>query len=558
MDPWEMDWGGSQQASQNPWEMDWGGQPTTPSIKDRAKALAAGVNRGALNLAGMPVDTALNLVDLAKAGYGSVGGALGMPASSMPELTNRGNVPMSSEWLAQKAASLGAGDAIQNPNPQDALSRYAYAGGQAAAPIMFGGGGSAGLASSVRNVSAGGLGNMAGQAADDAGLPPSAQLLASMAVPAAVTGVTRGAQIKQDRAEQAKIDNSVRDQVIADAQKAGYVIPPMNVNPQHPGLTNRVISAIGLKVPLEQEASIKNTSVTDRLAKQYVGLPPDEPITTDSLSSIRANAGQAYDAVKQTGTIPVDGQYIRDITAVNNQYLKGASGNRTLSSKDAEMAIADAAKPTISGDQAVYLVRKLREAGFKNIKADDVVKNTTGDVQRGLSQALDDLIGRHLQANGTPQQYRDYLEARQTIAKAHTIEDALNQAGHVDARKLATMLDKGIPLSGEALQIAKAASVVPQGMQQVTSANPGLGTLLGWGGLGAAGTVATGNPTWLAAQLIPAIRPAARKIALSGPYQRSIAKPSDYKASLSARLLPELFPQDMGGLLGAFAVPPRE
>jgi len=183
---------------------------------------------------------------------------------------------------------------------------------------------------------------------------------------------------------------------------------------------------------------------------------------------------------------------------------------------------------------------------------------STGDVQRGIAKALDDLIGRHLQANGTPQQYRDYLAARETIAKAHTIEDALNQSGHVDARKLASMLDKGSPMSGEALQIAKAASVVPQGMQQVTSANPGLGTLLGWGGLGAAGTVATGNPAWLAAQLIPALRPAARKIALSGPYQRNIAKPSDYKSSWMTQLLPELFPQDMGGLLGAYAVPPRD
>jgi len=94
---------------------------------------------------------------------------------------------------------------------------------------------------------------------------------------------------------------------------------------------------------------------------------------------------------------------------------------------------------------------------------------------------------------------------------------------------------------------------------QVKSANPAMG-MFGGGSMVSSALLAamTQDPRFLAGMVLPVIPPAARKIAMSGPYQRRFAKPADYKSSWMTQLLPELFPQDMSGLLGAYAVPPRD
>lgn len=113
--------------------------PTDVTFADYAQAAASGVNRGALTgIPGMPVDTALNVWDLLKAGVGTVGGAMGMKPENLPQLTDRASIPMSSDWLAKQVRKTGAG--IDPNRPDDFTSRMLAGGGSALiSALMLGG-----------------------------------------------------------------------------------------------------------------------------------------------------------------------------------------------------------------------------------------------------------------------------------------------------------------------------------------------------------------------------------------------------------------------------------
>lgn len=94
---------------------------------DRVRALSSGVGKGMANLAGLPVDTAENVINLAKAGYGTAATALGRPDLA-PETTS--GAFGGSEYI-KKLMERG-GVSTTNPNPQDPSSRILHRGGMIA------------------------------------------------------------------------------------------------------------------------------------------------------------------------------------------------------------------------------------------------------------------------------------------------------------------------------------------------------------------------------------------------------------------------------------------
>lgn len=107
----------------------------------------------------------------------------------------------------------------------------------------------------------------------------------------------------------------------------------------------------------------------------------------------------------------------------------------------------------------------------------------------------------------------NFRNARNLIAKTYTVEKALNQvSGSVDARKLASQLQKGKPLTGELRSAAEFASRFPKAAQTVE----GMGSLpqtspLDWAA-GAGMSTAMASPLGL---LSIGARPAARYAALA-------------------------------------------
>lgn len=112
--------------------------PTKPQVTagQRANAFAAGANQGFLGLLGLPMDSLLNLGNLASAGLGVAQSKITGTApweTFNPQPAE--NVPFTSAWLTNKANKL-PGRPAEVPRPDDMASRYLAASGQAVPAAM--------------------------------------------------------------------------------------------------------------------------------------------------------------------------------------------------------------------------------------------------------------------------------------------------------------------------------------------------------------------------------------------------------------------------------------
>lgn len=172
-------------------DLDFSDIPSRPlSAMEGAGAFASGFNRSALaGIPGMPVKTALDVADLARAGYGFVGHKLGMlTADEMPQPLDRSQFLGSPDWIADKIGSTNVGRAaINNPRPDDPAARVLNSGGSAVA---------AGMSARPTDAAMQFASGAAGQIAAENGASPEWAMVASMSPQTALTAgqaATRGA-----------------------------------------------------------------------------------------------------------------------------------------------------------------------------------------------------------------------------------------------------------------------------------------------------------------------------------------------------------------------------
>jgi hypothetical protein len=309
-------------------------------------------------------------------------------------------------------------------------------------------------------------------------------------------------------------------QAAKEAQEAGYVIPPTQVNPS---LLNRLIEGSAGKISTAQNASFKNQQVTNKLAAKSLGLPEDVVITPEVLINLRTSAGKAYENLGATGTIKTSSKF--------NQALDNIKVY-----KDAKLA--ETQFPTGKVNPIIETIDSLRSPSFdvsSAVSKINVLRNDAdiayrsgdkalGKANKEASQVLEDTIQNYLANTKQTDLLQKFKDARQLIAKTYSVENAFNQTtGSIDAKKLAAQLAKGKPLTGELKQSAQFAQAFPTAAQttermgSIPQTSPldlyaslGLGTAGLYGGDAQTGALgfATG-----------AIRPALRAIALSKPIQ---------------------------------------
>lgn len=284
--------------------------------------------------------------------------------------------------------------------------------------------------------------------------------------------------------------NAVRDQTLKAARDAGYVVPPATSNP---GATSQAVESIAGKAATQSAAALKNQKVTNSIVRTELGMGKNAPITEKALGDIRSKAGQVYAQVKGSGVIQTDQQYLNDVVGLTNgadditQNFAGAS----VQAGDKIQALADSlAQDKFTASSAVEYVKNLRKQSSANFKTayasgGDPDKLALAHAQWDAAGSLEDMIGRHLSAQGQPELATAFDKARVTIAKTYSAQSALNPAtGNIVAKNLATQLKRGKKLSDGFEAIGRFAQAFPKAATEQTESRgvSALGAVAGIGG----------------------------------------------------------------------------
>lgn len=370
--------------------------------------------------------------------------------------------------------------------------------------------------------------------AQEMGLDESAQLAAGVVaglVPAVATAsATRN--LKNVPPQTRKI--------IEEARDAGYTLPPSQTNPS---LTNKVIESLSGKIKTNQAAALRNQEVTNNMAKKALGIPQDQPLTVDTLKTLRAGAGSAYDNLAAIGEVRPGPEYAKRLDKIVEPYVKAAQGFPDVRPNPIIDEIRNLKSDLFSAEAGISQIRVLRESADTAYAAGN---KALGKAYKDAAGAIEDALEAQAKQMGSaiPQEIlKEFRDARKLIAKTYSIERALNDAsGNVVATNLAAQLKRGAPLESELRSIARTAQAFPKSVQSVDQMAQSLplspldiGTaVIGYGTLGPFGT----------AGLVA--RPAARGMIMSSPYQSILGRPGGVMAS-QVRTPEELL---TGGLLG--------
>lgn len=319
--------------------------------------------------------------------------------------------------------------------------------------------------------------------------------------------------------------NAPRDAILQASQQAGYVVPPSQASG---GFVNRALEGIAGKLTTGQNASAKNSDVTNSLVRKALGQADDFSATPANLANVRGRAGQAYEAVKQFPQPFVsDDAFTSAVGKIEAEYARKVAAFPSLGNPKIEALVGDLKQGAFDPRATVDIMKQLRSDASANMGFGAKPEQLAlGRVQKEAAKELEDLVSRNLQQSGQSGLYDAFTEARKLIAKTKTVEKATDEAGNTSALKLAAALRNRAPLSGELKTAAQFADQFPKAAQEV----PKMGSLPQWSPLDTAVAVGssvggslTGNPYLLAVNLL---RPAARAAILSGPYQRAMTQPS--------------------------------
>jgi hypothetical protein len=474
----------------------------------------------------------------AAAGYGKTLTDLGRGAGQWLGLVSRQDVQDSRERDAPLNATAGGrtgeiGGAILNTLPALAIPGANTVAGAGAIGAVTGAlQPSTSTGETARNIGLGGALGAGGQAVGNLIAQKTSQILASRAQTAANTQAV----------------NAVRDTTLEASQDAGYVVPPTITNPS---LKNTALESMSGRYATKQGAQVKNQQVTNRLAAEDLGLPANQPITQQALQDVRTKAGRVYAQVKQAGQIKTDSTFLNDLTGITNsseEVAKAFPGATTPAADKIDTLVNSLAQDTFSAGQAVEYAKRLRQQSAANFKLAGRSANpedlALAQAQSKGANALEEMIGRHLDASGKPDLLQQFQDARKSIAKTYTVDAALNDAtGNVDARILAKQLERNRGIDGG----LKKAGEFGQAFGEVAGEpvkGPGVSKLAF---ASAAGGALLGQPQLLA---LPVASALARKTLLSGPVNRALAAPN-YAPSLLGTIALKSLQQTPNAILPA-------
>jgi hypothetical protein len=300
---------------------------------------------------------------------------------------------------------------------------------------------------------------------------------------------------------------------ITKARELGYVIPPTQANPS---MLNRFMEGVAGKISTAQNASAKNQEITNKLTAKSLGLPEDTVITPQVLTNLRTTAGQAYDQLGNIGVIMPNKSYYDQLDNIKKPFVATQQSFPNQTPSPVINLVNSLKTEFFDSSSAVEKIKQLRT------QADDAFRTGNTEVGRAAKQAataLENTIEDHLTSTKQTDLLSKFRDARQLIAKTYSIEKAANTTtGTIDAKKLASQLQRGKPLSGELKSIAQFSQAFPKASQ----ATEAMGSLPQLSPLDYAAGLIGGVSTGGAGAGAILARPALRAAALSQPVQNRL------------------------------------
>lgn len=359
-----------------------------------------------------------------------------------------------------------------------------------------------------------------------------------------------------------KSQNVARDATMQAGQRLGYALQPMEANPR--SVLNQIVEGVGGKIQTGQAVAVQNQQVTNRLAREALGLPENAPITKSAIDKVRGELGKVYEALRGVGTFVPDEKFTGTLTAIKAESDKLAKFAPSLAKPEVGAVVDDFLKAQeIPSDIAVDAVKSLYEEAAGNLKfSASNGQKQLGRAQRKIANALQDLIESNLDEQGAGDMLTAFKEARKQYAQAMTLRRAVKEgSGNVAASKIAQELNKDVPLSGDLRTIAEFANAFPKATQ-VPAYQPGFSAadFLLSGPTAVGGAIATGGPLGALWGAVPPLaRHAARGAALSPRFQSSLIP--DYAVGALTRMSPEALKKlnpllpSLGALAGMSVLP---
>lgn len=408
--------------------------PEQASTMDRVNAAAAGANKGFYTqIPGLPVDTAANVLDLAKAGVGYVTSKVtgGQP----PEWTapyDRTKIFGSSDYIADKIRKFGGTKIIDNQTPNDRIANVMYGAGNAAGASALA------PASSIKqmanNMVVGGVGGATGtisaNAAKDAGYGQTAQTIAGLAggiagtSGAAMVSPYVGAGISAAANAVTPSMPKINPNIKALAQKAQEYDIPLRPDMLYDNKIVRMLGEASEKVPLSGSMAAPRQEAFNRaIIKQIGGDPEAAKLTPDVFDSAIRTSGQKIGDISTRTPVPLD----RDFSDSIKSHIDNASKFETSDVQKVVASYADELKShAIDGVIPGEAFRKINTKIGKQIRntSNGDLKNALGDFQESMQDAL--------QKNATGDDLNGLLAARKQYAIAKTIEPLVAKSANGD------------------------------------------------------------------------------------------------------------------------------
>ena len=324
-----------------------------------------------------------------------------------------------------------------------------------------------------------------------------------------------------------------------EANRLGILLNPVTSNPTK---ANKLRAMAMDPTELDAKLAQNNLPKYGDVAKAEMGIPKTTPLTSSKVfDKARENVAGPYNDIRKIKEFTADQNTLDSLDNIRPQALIGGKTAANVAGSLVDDAIEQLSKG-MSGKDLIENISQLKKDANRSrasiaATADDL---HIADVKMKIVSALEDMIDSNV---SDPKLLSAYKKARADMAKIYAYEAATDIAtGYVDPQKLNKLLDKGVPLSGDAKAMAQIAGNFPDtvtlkiptksGLPQLArSGVPGtigaaIGSIAGWPGALAGGAIGAGVGKI-------ATKVGANRVA-SPAYQAANAVPEDFRPPVNA------------------------